>query len=167
MISGTTFATNSGSLERANKLVDATTRRLLILAHSPKAGMVRAEIDLDLRGLPVGAYIVYYREDKRWIIISRIIHGSREQEARIKLDVRRGTPLAPNSMIGYAVYGVYIKMRNSDRLVVPRSSGMCADGCEATLLQAIIRSFLGDNHVVHVALAQSGGAYAQEIGLLM
>jgi plasmid stabilization system protein ParE len=34
-----------------------------------------------LRGLPVGDYIVYYRENESWVIISRIIHGSREQEA--------------------------------------------------------------------------------------
>lgn len=74
-------ATNSGSLERANAFVDAITQRLAILAHSPKAGTVRAEIDPGLRGLPFGDYIVYYRENESWVIISRIIHGSREQEA--------------------------------------------------------------------------------------
>jgi toxin ParE1/3/4 len=74
-------ATNSGSVERANKFVDAIAQRLSILARSPKAGRLRAEIDLDLRGMPVGDYIVYYRESKRWVLVSRIIHGSREQEA--------------------------------------------------------------------------------------
>jgi toxin ParE1/3/4 len=74
-------ATNSGSLERANKFVDAITQRLSILAHSPKAGTLRPEIDLDVRGLPVGDYIVYYRENRQWITISRIIHGSRDQDA--------------------------------------------------------------------------------------
>jgi toxin ParE1/3/4 len=74
-------ATNSGSLERANKFVDAITQRISILAHSPKAGTLRSEIDLDVRGLPVGDYIVYYREKNRRIIISRIIHGSRDQDA--------------------------------------------------------------------------------------
>jgi len=74
-------ATNSGSLERANKFVDAITQRLSILTHSPKVGTVRDELDLNLRGLPVGDYIVYYRESKRCVIISRIIHGSRDQEA--------------------------------------------------------------------------------------
>jgi toxin ParE1/3/4 len=74
-------ATNSGSFERANKFVDAITKRLSILAHSPKAGTLGAEIDLDVRGLPVGDYIVYYRENKRWVTISRIIHGSRDQDA--------------------------------------------------------------------------------------
>jgi plasmid stabilization system protein ParE len=74
-------ATSSGSVERANKFVDAITQRLSILARSPKAGKLRAEIDLDLRGMLVGDYIVYYRGGKRCVIISRIIHGSREQEA--------------------------------------------------------------------------------------
>ena len=74
-------ATNSGSFKRANKFIDGITQRLSILAHSPKAGTLRSEIDLDVRGLPVGDYIVYYRENESWVIISRIIHGSREQEA--------------------------------------------------------------------------------------
>lgn len=74
-------AANSGSVERANKFVDAITQRLSILAHLPKAGTVRVEVDPDFRGLPFGDYIVYYREDESWVILSRIIHGSREQEA--------------------------------------------------------------------------------------
>jgi toxin ParE1/3/4 len=64
------IATNSGNVERANKFVDAITQRLSVLAHSPKAGTARAEIDVGLRGLPIGDYIVYYRENKRWVIIS-------------------------------------------------------------------------------------------------
>lgn len=79
-------ATNSGSLERANKFVDAITQRLSVLEHSPKAGTIRTEIDPDLRGLPVGDYIVYYRENKRWVIIARIIHGNRDQGAAYSSD---------------------------------------------------------------------------------
>jgi toxin ParE1/3/4 len=74
-------ATNSGSVERANKFVDAITERVSVLAHSPKVGTVRPEIDLGVRVLPVGDYIVYYCENKRWVTISRIIHGSRDQDA--------------------------------------------------------------------------------------
>jgi plasmid stabilization system protein ParE len=73
------IATHSGSAERANKFVDSITRRLSILTRSPTDGRVRDEIDFDLR-LPVGDYVVYYRESARSIIISRIIHGSREQD---------------------------------------------------------------------------------------
>ena len=79
------IATNSGSVERANKFVDTITQRLSILARSPKAGTLRAEIDLELRGMPIGDYIVYYRERKRCVIISRIIHGGREQEAAYQI----------------------------------------------------------------------------------
>jgi toxin ParE1/3/4 len=74
-------ATNSGSVERASKFVDSVTRRLSMLMRSPKAGSLRDEIDLDLRGLPIGDYIVYYRENRTSVIISRIIHGSRDQDA--------------------------------------------------------------------------------------
>ena len=75
------IATHSGSTERANKFVDSITRRLSILTRSPKAGMVRDEIESGSRGLAVGDYLVYYRENARAIVISRIIHGSREQDA--------------------------------------------------------------------------------------
>ena len=73
-------AVNSGSIDRANKFVDVIMRRLSVLAHSPRVGTARTEIDVGLRGLPIGDYIVYYRENKRWVVISRIIHGSRDQE---------------------------------------------------------------------------------------
>jgi len=73
------IAIHSGSAERANKFVDSITRRLSVVARSPKAGTIRDEIDSGLRGLPVGDYWVYYRENARYIIVSRIIHGSREQ----------------------------------------------------------------------------------------
>ena len=75
------IATNSGSAERANQFVDSITRRLSVLTRSPKAGTVRDEIDLDLRGLPIGNYMVYYRESRSAVTVSRIIHGSREQDA--------------------------------------------------------------------------------------
>jgi len=39
-------AVNSGSIDRANKFVDAITQRLSVLAHSPKAGTARTEIDV-------------------------------------------------------------------------------------------------------------------------
>ena len=42
---------------------------------------MRADIDVAVRGLLVGDYIVYYRETKKHVIIARVIHGSRDQEA--------------------------------------------------------------------------------------
>ena len=77
-------AINSGSVVRANKFVDEITRRLTILASSPKAGTVRDEIELGVRGLPIGNYIVYYRETNKYVIISRIVHGNRDQEQASK-----------------------------------------------------------------------------------
>ena len=76
-------AINSGSIERANKFIEAFTQRLSVLAHSPKGGTARTEIEVGLSGLPIGAYIVYYGEKKRWVVISRIIHGSRDQKAAL------------------------------------------------------------------------------------
>jgi plasmid stabilization system protein ParE len=47
-------ATNSLSADAANRLVDSIARRLSVLAHTPKAGTQRDQIELGLRGLPVG-----------------------------------------------------------------------------------------------------------------
>ncbi len=37
----------------------------------------------------------------------------------------------------------------------------------ATLLQAVVWSFLGDNDVVHVTLAESGDGHAKEPGMFL
>jgi plasmid stabilization system protein ParE len=73
-------ATNSQSEERATRLIESIVKRLSVLAHAPKAGSKRDQIDVGLRGLPASDYIIYYRESEKYVVVSRIIHGSREQD---------------------------------------------------------------------------------------
>lgn len=72
-------ARESGSVERANRLIDEITAAFGTLARAPQTGSRREAIAPNLRGLSTGNYIVYYREDGPQIVVSRVIHGKRDQ----------------------------------------------------------------------------------------
>ena len=67
------------SIETADRLIDAITDRLPMLANLPEAGRASDEIEQGLRVFPVESYLIYYRKaPRRRILISRII-GMRDQ----------------------------------------------------------------------------------------
>ena len=78
------IATDSGSIDTADNVVDSITRVFPLFAHTPEAGTKREEIDLGLRGFPVGNYIIYYRESGPYVIVSRVIHGMRDQKTAFR-----------------------------------------------------------------------------------
>jgi toxin ParE1/3/4 len=64
----------------ADRFVDAITERFVLLAGMPDMGRSRNEIEPGLRSFPVGDYLIYYRRRPRGgIVISRVIHGKRDQ----------------------------------------------------------------------------------------
>ena len=73
-------ATDSGSIDIANGVVDSITEVFVLLAHTPEAGRRRDEIEIGLRGFPAGKYIIYYRTSGPFVIVSRVIHGMRDQK---------------------------------------------------------------------------------------
>jgi len=73
------IATKSGSIEIANGVVESITETFKLFASTPGAGKFRPEIDPGVQGFPVGNYIIYYRESGNYIVISRVIHGMRDQ----------------------------------------------------------------------------------------
>lgn len=73
-------ATNSGSIEIADSLIDSITDIFRLLARTPQAGTKRDELGDGIRGFPAGRYIVYYQERGKHLEISRVIHGMREQK---------------------------------------------------------------------------------------
>jgi toxin ParE1/3/4 len=75
------IAKKSGSIDTANGVIDSLTEAFLRFARAPEAGTRREEIETGLRGFPVGNYIVYYREIGKHVVISRVIHGMRDQRA--------------------------------------------------------------------------------------
>jgi toxin ParE1/3/4 len=51
----------------------------LILQH-PKIGRKRDELRENLRGFPVGSYIIFYSNSPEYVDIIRILHGARDIE---------------------------------------------------------------------------------------
>ncbi len=69
----------SGSLEVADRLVDAITARFYLLAENPYIGRRRdQELRPSIRSFPVGEYIVFYRVGVDSVSILRVLRGSRD-----------------------------------------------------------------------------------------
>lgn len=75
-------ASESGSLEIADRLIDSLTERFLLLARYPNIGRHRDD-DLrpGLRSFPVGEYIILYRLRDDDVLILRVLRGNRNIEA--------------------------------------------------------------------------------------
>ena|SRR5579863_7671158 len=74
-------AKTSGSMRIADEVLESIADKFPLFASTPEAGIRRDEIEPGVRGFPVGRYIIYYRESARYLVISRIIHGMRDQKA--------------------------------------------------------------------------------------
>jgi toxin ParE1/3/4 len=73
-------AHSSGSIETANRLIDAITERLFL--QYPHMGR-RRDLDLrpGLRSFPAGEYVIVYRLDGADTVILHVMRGSRDIEA--------------------------------------------------------------------------------------
>jgi toxin ParE1/3/4 len=76
------IATESGSLDIADRFVDSLTDRFFLLSTNPYIGRRRDE-DLrpGLRSFPVGEYVIIYRIDDEEVVILHVVRGSRNIEA--------------------------------------------------------------------------------------
>ncbi|MBV9507411.1 MAG: type II toxin-antitoxin system RelE/ParE family toxin [Acidobacteriia bacterium] len=72
-------ATQSGSPEIADRLIDTITDRFYLLATHLNIGRVRDD-DLrpGLRSFPVGEYVILYRIDEGDVLMLRVVRGSRD-----------------------------------------------------------------------------------------
>jgi toxin ParE1/3/4 len=75
-------ASESGSAETADRLIDSITERFLLVANYPNIGR-RRDDDLrpGLRSFPVGEYIIIYRLRDEDVLILRVLRGSRNIQA--------------------------------------------------------------------------------------
>jgi toxin ParE1/3/4 len=55
------IATERGSIERADRQVDAITERFYLLSTHPRVGRERSDLRPGLRSFPVGDYIIIYQ----------------------------------------------------------------------------------------------------------
>jgi toxin ParE1/3/4 len=76
------IASQSGSVEIADRLIDSITGRFFLLANYPNLGR-RRDDDLrpGLRSFPVGEYVILYRLRDEDVLILRVLRGSRKIEA--------------------------------------------------------------------------------------
>jgi toxin ParE1/3/4 len=74
-------AKNAASQESANRIVDRIVEACVFLAQMPEAGAKRDSIEPGLCAFPAQSYMIYYRQQGRVLLISRILHGRRDQAA--------------------------------------------------------------------------------------
>lgn len=72
------IARGSGSIERADRVVDAITRRFQLLAAHPRLGRKRSDLRLGLRGFPVATYVIPYRIEGEGVLILHVLDGRRD-----------------------------------------------------------------------------------------
>ena len=78
-------ATEGGSIEVADRLIDSITQRFFLLATNPHIGRRRDEdLRSGLRSFPVAAYIILYRTDAEDVLILRVIRGSRDIQTLLR-----------------------------------------------------------------------------------
>ena len=64
----------------ARRLLRSLRETFRLLAETPGAGRAREEFGPGVRSLPVGSYVVFYRETPGGISILRVLHGRRDIE---------------------------------------------------------------------------------------
>ena len=70
-------ATESGSIDIADRFIDTITARFVIIADNPHIGRQRDhDLRPGVRTFPVGDYIIAYRVDVSDVAILRVLRGS-------------------------------------------------------------------------------------------
>jgi toxin ParE1/3/4 len=81
------YIAQEGGVAAADRVIATINARFLILGGIPDAGRACDEIGPNIRAFPVGKYLIYYRPAHRGgILISRVIHGMRDQQEAWRSD---------------------------------------------------------------------------------
>lgn len=78
------IAKRSGSIDIASTVVDSITGVFPLFANNPEAGRLRDDLELGVRSFPVENYVIYYRQSGMHLVISRVIHGMRDQKKALR-----------------------------------------------------------------------------------
>jgi len=78
------FAKQSGSTERADRMVDVITERFYTLSSYPRIGRKRPDLRPGLRSFNVGNYTIIYRiEGTEDVLILHVFDGRQDIQARL------------------------------------------------------------------------------------
>jgi len=69
------------SVDHADRFAALINRHFRTLARQPNMGRSRPELATNLRSLPLGHYILFYRPRPGGVEIIRVLHGARNVEA--------------------------------------------------------------------------------------
>lgn len=72
---------------RALRLAKNLLSKCDSLGHDPVIGRTRDDLDIGLRGFPVGDYLIFYKATDIQVEIVRILHGARDLPAIFDKDV--------------------------------------------------------------------------------
>lgn len=72
------YLARQGSIETAERFIDAVHEQFARLADHPGMGRAREELAPGLRSIPEGKYVIFYRASQDNILIVRVLHGSRD-----------------------------------------------------------------------------------------
>ena len=75
------YVAQDSGVNAADRLIDEITERFGLLATHPDAGRLRDDIAAGVRSFPVKNHIIYYRASAHGILVSRVLHGKRDQAA--------------------------------------------------------------------------------------
>ncbi len=73
------YVANDKSADIADQVIDSIVAHFAFLARQPAAGRSREDIASQVRSFPSGKYLIYYRDSKPRLVISRVLHGKRDQ----------------------------------------------------------------------------------------
>lgn len=62
----------------ADRWLDLVDEKCRLLAQMPELGRKRPDLAPELRGLPVGNYVIFYRPMNDGIQVIRVLHGARD-----------------------------------------------------------------------------------------
>ena len=65
-------------MRAADRWLDTVQQRIQVLAAQPHAGQSRPDLAPEIRFLPVGNYLIFYRPIEDGVEIARVIHGARD-----------------------------------------------------------------------------------------
>jgi toxin ParE1/3/4 len=75
------YIAEESSMDAADRVLGTIDRKCQALAEQPGMGRRREELASGLRSLPVGSYVIFYRDQDGGIEVIRVLHGARDIEA--------------------------------------------------------------------------------------
>ena len=72
------IATESASVDAADRVVDSITRQFFLLSKHPHSGRKRDDLRAGLRSATVGSYVIVYRVEENEVVILHVVHGRRD-----------------------------------------------------------------------------------------